>query len=51
MEFTSEELREGTKRVIQSYMYGENMVKLENEEYPWSDTTYHPPDVDGEDNR
>lgn len=50
MEFTSEELREGTKQVIQSYMYGENMIDIEHNEIPL-EPRYTPPDVDGEDNR
>ncbi|WP_017797546.1 hypothetical protein [Oceanobacillus kimchii] len=49
MEFTSEELREGTKKVIQSYMYGENMIEIEHKDIPL-DTNYIPPDVDSEDN-
>ncbi|GLO64766.1 hypothetical protein [Oceanobacillus kimchii] len=50
MEFTSEELREGTKKVIQSYMYGENMIDIEHKEIPL-EPKYTPPDVDSEDNR
>lgn len=53
MEFTSEELREGTKQVIQSYMYmyGENMIEIEDRDVPVEDTKYIPPDVDSKDNR
>lgn len=50
MEFTSEELREGTKQVIQSYMYGENMIEVNHKEIPL-EPRYTPPDVDSEDNR
>ncbi|MBT2601441.1 MULTISPECIES: hypothetical protein [unclassified Oceanobacillus] len=49
-EFSSEELREGTKKVIQSYMYGENMINIEHKEIPL-EPRYTPPDVDNEDNR
>ncbi|WP_419893291.1 hypothetical protein [Oceanobacillus kimchii] len=49
-EFSSEELREGTKKVIQSYMYGENMIEIEHKDIPL-ETRYSPPDVDSEDNR
>ncbi|MBT2600927.1 MULTISPECIES: hypothetical protein [unclassified Oceanobacillus] len=50
MEFTAEELREGTKKVIQSYMYGENMIEIDYKEIPL-EPKYTPPDVDSEDNR
>ncbi|OEH52980.1 hypothetical protein AQ616_18930 [Oceanobacillus sp. E9] len=50
VEFTSEELREGTKKVIQSYMYGENMIEIEHKDIPL-ETKYTPPDVNSEDNR
>ncbi|OEH54001.1 hypothetical protein AQ616_09440 [Oceanobacillus sp. E9] len=49
-EFSSEELREGTKNVIQSYMYGENMIEIEHKDISL-ETRYIPPDVDREDNR
>lgn len=49
-EFSSEELREGTKKVIQSYMYGENMIDIEHKEIPL-EPRYTPPNVDSEDNR
>ncbi|MBT2599073.1 MULTISPECIES: hypothetical protein [unclassified Oceanobacillus] len=50
MDFAPEELREGTKQVIQSYMYGENMIEIDHKEIPL-DTSYIPPDVDSENNK
>lgn len=46
VEFTADELREGTKQVIESYMYGENAVTVEDKEYPWKGAKYIPPDID-----
>lgn len=49
-EFSSKELRAGTKQIIQSYMYGDNMIDIEHKEIPL-EPRYTPPDVDSEDNR